>query len=133
MNSCRAWYACWQMQCCGDPFKIGDVVKWLVCEPHGEIRAVVDLGHLDYWYEAHDTEIQLFYFTGTVTSIKGLFEQYIQSEDDPRFWFPTKGELIDITSADGWEEPKGDLEIIGYIVELENCSIEPMKKKSPSQ
>lgn len=133
MNNCRVLYVCWQLQCCGNPFKIGDTVKWLVCEPNGALRTPVDVGHIDYWYEAHDSEIELFYLTGKVTSIKGLFERYVPSKDNSRLLVPVYGELIDIPSAYGWEKPKDDLEISGYVVELTNCSIEPMKKKSPSQ
>ena len=131
MNS-RVFYECWQMQCCGDPFKLGDTVKWPVCKPTGALITPVDVGQIDYWYEAHDTESELYNFTGTVTAVKGLFERYEPSEDNPKLMTPVYGELFKLASVDGWEKDINDLEISGYVVELENCSIEPIKKKSPT-
>lgn len=37
MRDCTVFYECWQMQCCGVPFSVGDVVKWLVRLGNGEI------------------------------------------------------------------------------------------------
>lgn len=27
---CTVTYDCWQMECCGTPFSVGDTVKWFV-------------------------------------------------------------------------------------------------------
>ena len=40
---CTVFYESWQLECCGKAFSIGDIVKWFV-----------DLGTIDYCYEAHD-------------------------------------------------------------------------------
>lgn len=120
------------MQCCGDPFKIGDIIKWLVCLPTGALRTPVDVGQIDYWYEAHDHVVQLFDFTGTVTAVKGLFQRYEQSEENPRLLIPVYGELVNIPSANGFEKNIGDLEISGYVVELKDYTVDPIEKKNPS-
>lgn len=112
------------MQCCGDPFKIGDTIKWTVVKDYQLILSDdVTLGDLDYVYEAHDHTAKLFNFTGVVKRIWGLYEKWESSNADPNFpLIPIHGELIEIDSVDGEEEPIGDLEITGYVVELEGCS-----------
>lgn len=128
--NCKVFYECWQMQCCGDPFKIGDTVKWTVVKDYQLILSDdTTLGDLDYVYEAHDNAVKLFNFTGVVKKIWGLYEKYEPSEDNPRLMYPVHGELIELDSVDGEEESIGELEISAYVVELENCSISEMPKK----
>lgn len=129
--NCRVFYECWQMQCCGIPFKIGDTIKWTVVKDYQLILSDdTTLGDLDYVYEAHDHTAKLFNFTGVVKKIWGLYEKYGPSNKDPNFpLVPVHGELIELDSVDGEEESIGELEISGYVVELENCSISEMPKK----
>lgn len=127
--NCKVFYACWQMQCCGDPFKPGDTVKWLVRKDFELINSDdVELNDLDYVYDAHDHTVNSI-LTGVVTRIWGLYEKYEQSEDNPILMYPVHGELIELDSVDGEEESIGELEISGYVVELENCYISDMPKK----
>ena len=52
---CTVFYESWQLKCCGKAFSIGDIVKWFVYKIEREqILAPVDLGTIDYCYEAHD-------------------------------------------------------------------------------
>lgn len=52
---CTVFYESWQLECCGKAFSIGDIVKWFVYKIEREqILAPVDLGTIDYCYEAHD-------------------------------------------------------------------------------
>lgn len=129
--NCRVFYTCWQMQCCGDPFKIGDTIKWTVVKDYQLILSDdVTLDDLDYVYEAHDHTAKLFNFTGVVKRIWGLYEKYETSDKDPNFpLVSTHGELIEIDSVDGEEEPIGELEISGYVVELENCEVSVLGKE----
>lgn len=116
------------MQCCGDPFKIGDTIKWIVVKDKEYQFLISDdttLGDLDYIYEAHGYShtAEPFNLTGVVKKIWGLYEKYEPSNKDPNFpLVSTHGELIELDSVDGWEEPIGELEISGYVVELEDFS-----------
>ena len=52
---CTVFYESWQLECCGKAFSIGDIVKWFVYKIEREqILAPVDLGTIDYCYEAYD-------------------------------------------------------------------------------
>ncbi|MDE7399052.1 MAG: hypothetical protein K2N06_05935 [Oscillospiraceae bacterium] len=129
--NCRVFYNCWEMQCCGDPFKIDDTIRWTVVkERQLMLSGDTTLGDLDYFYEAHDHTAELFNFTGVVKRIWGLYEKFEPSDKDPNFLLiPIHGELIEIDSVDGWEEPIGELEITGYVVELEDCSVTRLGSK----
>lgn len=129
--NCKVFYECWQMQCCGDPFKISDTIKWTVVKDYQLILSDdVTLDDLDYVYEAHDHTAKLLNFTGVVKRIWGLYEKFEPSDKDPNFpLIPIHGELIEIDSVDGWEEPIGELEITGYVVDLEDCSVTRLGSK----
>ena len=125
--NCKVYYELWQMQCCGIPFKIGDTVKWQIIK---EPQFGFDFGLLndvDYAYEAHDHTAKLFNFTGVVTRIWGLYERYEPSKDNPKFLSPVYGELIETDHADRKDKAIGDLELGGYVIELENCSLSELR------
>lgn len=52
---CTIFYECWQMECCGTPFAIGDTIKWLVMETE-QLNIPVDVGKINYCYEAHSSD-----------------------------------------------------------------------------
>lgn len=59
------FYEDWQMDCCGDPFAIGDDVNWVCVK--GDDGALVAC---DYYYDAHaDEYAKQFYITGQVMDI----------------------------------------------------------------
>ncbi len=61
-------YASWQLECCGEPFKVGDVVTW-DCIPSKS-----DIVRCDYDYEAHaESECVI---TGEVAHIYHLSYHY---------------------------------------------------------
>lgn len=52
---CSVFYESWQMECCGKAFYKGDNVKWLVYKTD-RLNTPVDIGKIDYCYEAHSSE-----------------------------------------------------------------------------
>lgn len=141
VNNCRVLYDDWQLQCCGDPFAIGDCVEWLVCLPTNP-KTSVDIGRIDYCYEAHDSAATLFRLKGRVVKIQGLYEKFVPSHKLPNGVQMFEGvdgvlrELISVSprseflhSAGGWERRDDDHEISAYIIELENCSVKPPNKE----
>ena len=141
VNNCRVLFDDWQLQCCGDPFAIGDCVEWLVCLPTNP-KTSVDIGRIDYYYEAHDSAATLFRLKGRVVKIQGLYEKFVPSYKLPngtQMFKGVDGELRELFSAsprseflhsaDGWGRRDDDREISAYIVELENCSVKPPNKE----
>ena len=49
MKAISVYYDGWQMDCCGEPFKIGDMVQWDCVKSNNDF-----LVQADYYYEAHD-------------------------------------------------------------------------------
>lgn len=121
--NCKVYYEFWQMQCCGDPFKIGDTVKWPVVDKPQFSFGFEVLDDVDYVYEAHDHIVKRFHFTGVVTRIWGVYMRYEPSKEDPRFLTPVYSKLFKTNFADGNNKAVGDLELGGYVIELENCSL----------
>lgn len=135
----RVFYADRQMQCCGDPFTIGDRVKWPVCLPT-VLKTSVDIGKIGYCYEAHGSEAKLFRLNGRVVKILGLYEKFVPSYKLPsgiQMFEGVDGELREpgsvsprsefLHSAVGWEQ-RDDYEISGYIIEPEECSVSELGK-----
>ena len=81
-NKCAVFYDSWQLECCGHPFGIGDTVNWLVLElEQGDLNTPVDMGKVDYCYEANSSAWQeLFVLQGRVEKIQTLYQKY---EPDP--------------------------------------------------
>lgn len=48
------------MECCGAEFSVGDTVKWLVRKAES-LNTPVNVGVIDYCYEAHDSDWQIIY------------------------------------------------------------------------
>ncbi len=132
----RVFYDDWQLQCCGEPFKVGGCVEWLVRMP---MKMSVDVGHIDYRYEAHDSEAELFRLKGRVVKIQGLYEKFTPPYRLPDGTLTSEGfggvlsELFAVNprneflhSAVGWGRRDDDYEISAYVVELDDCSVEPL-------
>lgn len=66
------FYEDWQMDCCGEPFAIGDGVNW-TCVKGADGELVV----CDYYYDAHaDDNIKPLQITGQVLDIAQIDFQY---------------------------------------------------------
>jgi len=113
------------MECCGTAFSIGDIVKWLVYKIEREqILTPVDIGTIDYCYEAHDaTWEKLFVLEGKVETIKILYEAFSPRADNLGRLVSVGGTLFNSEKAEGFEKEIDDMRATGYIVELKECSI----------
>jgi hypothetical protein len=114
----------WQMECCGDPFKIGDRVEWTAVKgvPFNDI---LDVGAIDYWYENHfETDGNVFIITGTVVQIT-LIYYYYELNTDQKTYFPTSGILAETNQADTCRiDDKDGARFAEYCVKLKDVSVE---------
>jgi len=107
----------WQMQCCGNPFRIGENVEWFVCKY--EETSVITGCFLEYIYEAHGSDWQgIFKITGAVAGIKALFCSYEQRPSPYKNGavvnYPVYERAIDVEYADGWDAAVDGLEFNCY-------------------
>lgn len=128
LNQCIVLFEDWQMQCCGTPFKVGDTVRWLVLKWFNK-NIPVNVGTIDYYYEAHDSNYKtLFMLNGVVSDIRALHYKYEESSNNPNVKVPVSGLTVNVDSADGWDEPIEGLPFSEYIVKLEDVNIRDAKK-----
>ncbi|MDO4897229.1 MAG: hypothetical protein Q3971_07685 [Moraxella sp.] len=74
MNAISVYYENWQMDCCGESFKIGDTVQWDCVKSNDDF-----LIQADYYYEAHDDSDVVI--MGKVAEIYGIECQYEKREN----------------------------------------------------
>ena len=119
----RIWVEAWQLQCCGEPFEVGQPVSWTVA-------SVVDREYLtnvigaeaaaavsDY-EDHHDVaEGDVRPLSGTVRDIAAISCQFAPRG---RALYPVPGTAVVETRsrADGWEHEDESLKFMGYIVTL---------------
>lgn len=128
-DKCIVFYECWQMECCGTAFKAGDIVKWFVYKCNC-INTPVDVGKIDYCYEAHDSDwTKLFILEGKVDHVKILYQKYEPTKENVKMLKPVDGILIEAEVAKGFDKPFNNLEASGYIAEISNYSIRPATKE----
>lgn len=121
-KDCTVLYEGWQMQCCGEPFSIGDEIEWTVFAFN---RTVVGIdSQIDYIYDAHyETKDGLSILKGTVDRIDALFTKYEPSLDNPKMQIPASGSLRSVSKADGCEEDIGELVFNSYFIILRDVSV----------
>ena len=129
MKECRIYYESWQLQCCGDPFSVGEKVEWTCAEP-GEFKYAHGLP-LDFFEEHHGDDTHLV--TGTITRIISERSETPKSEK-PVVYGEVKVIREDIQYADGWKGENGDDDSIeytlwGYIVDLKDVNAEKVRNK----
>lgn len=124
------WVDAWQMQCCGEPFRLGSQVAWTVGEADPDwLEAVlgaetspgVDGAEEHHGGIPEDTEPT----TGLVTCISAVHCRYApRPGGDPRTLCPVPGSgvLADVDSADGWVADRGDECFVGYVVRLDQVN-----------
>lgn len=119
---CTVLYEGWQMECCGQPFSIGDVVKWDVFAFNKTLTDVTQT--IEYIYDAHyETSDGLLTLQGTVYQINAIYTKYKSSTDNPQFLIPVSSLLKSIIKADGDEEEMNGMTFNSYIVVLRDVSI----------
>lgn len=122
---CKVFYESWQMDCCGEPFAIGDTVNWIVCEYKelGE-NQTVDLGKIDYFFEKHLFDRGPYYkLEGKIKGILILYEKFGPSKIAPFCNVPVSGTLRDATRVERLEEEYMGMKATGYIVILTNIKM----------
>lgn len=125
LSECSIYYQSWQMQCCGDPFSVGDKIEWTCTVPprlknaHGTIYDFEEDHHGD---ETHS-------ITGTVTKI---IAEYSKVEKDCKGlnYDHVCTNMEEQTSAKNFEHEDGE-HLWGYIVELKDVTIMPLPNKKP--
>ena len=127
MSKCSVIIDTWQIQCCGERFKVGEKVKWCVEYFGKSLDSYPYIGSVDYYYENHPTKTNGYYtFTGIVASIEVLYVHLIPDPVDVKML---------IALPDTYSKPvreaavrvKNDNEhsFDGYIVHFDDYQIRP--------
>lgn len=124
-DACNISYESWQLQCCGEPFKIGDVVHW-TCTPVSKPRKVNGIPikfeeehHLGFTHEITGIVERIWAETSALPvdpSAKSYHYDYA-----PKVLTP-------LTEADGYESERKDTEdthyiFWGYVVTLRDVGV----------
>jgi hypothetical protein len=119
------WIYVWQMQCCGDPFGVGQHVEFSTTpEVDREYLGVV-LGdqraaELTDYEDHHDLDVgPMSPLTGMVKSIEAISCRYGEGQD--RTMYPVAGttKVVRLDEATGWEDEGEDIRFVGYVVTLQ--------------
>lgn len=124
-DECTIFYESWQIQCCGDPFSVGDRIEW-TCHMPWEYKNAHGFP-LDFEEDHHGSSTHTI--TGTVSRIiveRGEFPKGKRVENIT----PIHEE---ITKADGWESNYPDDKdtertFWGYIVMLNDVIVKPIRE-----
>lgn len=120
----QVWISGWQMQCCGDPFRVGQrlelsttsqVDREFLGVVLGEQRAAALTDYEDH----HDlVDGPMSPLTGAVKSIEAISCRY---ERQGRAMYPIAGttKVVRRDEATGWEPEGDDVHFVGYIVTLQ--------------
>ena len=74
MNKCVVLYESWHYECCGEDFKVGSKIEWLVMKGEN-INLPIKTDNIDYYYEAHRADYKnIFLLKGTIKEIKTLLQ-----------------------------------------------------------
>jgi hypothetical protein len=123
----RVWMDGWQMECCGDPFAIGSIVRWTVFTPPDFEWLSAVLGdegahRIDGAEEHHGGEQgEMCSIEGAVRSIEAVFCRYGPRGESDGAWYPVdrSGVLVPLSSASRTEHGVEGLEFVGYVVTLD--------------
>jgi hypothetical protein len=123
----RVWVDSWQMQCCGEPFRVGSQVEWTLGDADRDwINAMLgpDAQQAADAMEEHRGGLpaETPPTRGTVTRIAAARCRYAPRhgcDSRARYPVPGSGVLSDAESADGWTPDHGDLQFAGYLAQFE--------------
>jgi hypothetical protein len=115
----------WQIQCCGDRFKVGESVKWRVIQYNKVMKHYESAGKMDYYYENHPTKSDgYFVFTGIVAGIDVMFTRFIPDPSKGKKWIQRSDAYIKpVREAAIWVKNENKHEFDGYIVYFEEYQI----------
>lgn len=125
------WYSAWQMECCGEPFAVGDSVEWGLTGQldDGWLEAAIGTklaAKITHVEDHHDVEVDAVARRGKVLSIRCAYCRYAPMPDgDERTLYPVAGtaKIVSAERVDGTEDRANDLHFNGYLVELD---LEPL-------
>ena len=128
-DECKIYYEAWQMQCCGDPFAVGDKVDWTCVIPkeyknaHGII--------LDFEEEHHG--FATYSICGTVTQIIVERSEFAKGKQIVDYQ-QAKTIHEEILKANGHEkdyksDEETDRTFWGYIIILKDAVVKPLPEK----
>lgn len=107
------WVDAWQMQCCGDPFAVGEAVSWkLIAAEHDWLDEVLGttLSQSVRWKEErHDRSEGV-----PETAARVLDIQVVRRRSHVK----ESAELTPVDSVDGRESGDGGASLVGYLVTL---------------
>lgn len=119
------WVDSWQMQCCGEPFRVGSEIAWTLCAADLEwlegmlgTEQTVDAVEEHHRSVAEGTEPT----PGTVTRIAAVHCRFAPGPgSDSGTFYPVRGSgvLTGLESADGWTADRDGEQFVGYLVQLE--------------
>lgn len=120
----QVWIDNWQMQCCGDPFRVGQRVEFSTTSAVDRDFLGVVLGEqraaaLTDYEDHHDLDVgPMSVLAGTVESIEAISCRYARRD---RAMYPMAGttKAVRLDEATGWEPEGGDVHFVGYIVTLQ--------------
>ena len=138
LDRCTVYYAAWQLQCCGDPFKVGDRITWTCAlsssVEHGD-GTIVDFHEEHHGDETHS-------ITGTVAKIFAERSESSRAKSlrgKVSYISYNYSEIIkdELQEADGWEsEYESDETTVrtlwGYLVTLEDVTVRPLNLNTKS-
>lgn len=121
------WVAAWQMECCGEPFAVGDRVGWTVRDDPDVDWMEAALGAevsstITHAEEHHADELDdLSQLNGTIVAIKRAWGEFAPVNPGDHVHYPVTGSerFLDVLTSDGIEKHAfSDLSFNGWIVEL---------------
>ena len=120
----------WQIQCCGDHFKIGESVKWRVGHYGKTMEHYESIGEIDYYYENHPTRNDgYFTLTGIVTGIDIMFTRLVPDPSKGDKWLKRSDPYTKaVKEAAIWVDDENEHEFDGYIAHFEDCQIRSEEK-----
>lgn len=116
-KNCKVYYEDWQLQCCGDPFSVGDDIEWTAIAKHYKLpKHDVDIDFMEEHHLEWNCKIK-----GRVNKIYAELSK--RSTLACQSYEKTNTQLIPVNYADGYTYPHG-LTLWGYVVELSNVVTE---------
>jgi hypothetical protein len=115
MKEITVLVADWELQCCGDPFKVGDQVDWSITPWTFPLPPVPEIKSIDYYYDNHSNR-DVLEMKGIVTDIYSVYEIY-ELDQKENVWRPVSGKLEKHNGeANGWESNQGEYRFSSYYV-----------------
>lgn len=117
----RIWIAGWELQCCGDPFAVGDEVRWRL-SPADDQEWLVDL------LGAGNTPVAALYdhhasddVADVPAMVLGIEAVFCSFQQHGRTLTPIAGSATreKRATANGWEPESDPARFVGYLVEVE--------------